>query len=146
MIYNILEYGAVGDGRTDCAAAIQKAIDRCSVEGGRVVIPAGRFLSGFLQLKSNVELYLEQGAALVSALSDEEEKYFLFACHGENITISGNGTIDGQGRLRCVDDNADYGEMCIRDRTYGPDAGIHIQSHKYRGTCIFFRLPLEDVG
>lgn len=109
MIYNILEYGAVGDGKTDCAAAIQKAIDRCSVEGGRVVIPAGRFLSGFLQLKSNVELYLEQGAALVSDLSDEEEKYFLFACHGENITISGNGTIDGQGRLRFVDDNADYG-------------------------------------
>lgn len=109
MIYNILEYGAVGDGKTDCAAAIQKAIDVCSENGGRVLIPSGRFLSGFLRLKSNVELYLEQGAVLVSDLSNSEARYFLFACHEKNITISGNGTIDGQGRLRFVDDNADHG-------------------------------------
>lgn len=109
MVYNILEYGAVGDGVTECAAAIQKAIDVCSRNGGMVLVPAGRFLSGFLQLKSNVDLHLEHGAVLVSDLSNQEAKYFLFACHEQNITISGDGTIDGQGRRRFVDDDADCG-------------------------------------
>ncbi len=112
MIFNILDYGADAGGKRDSAPAIQKAIDICSETGGRVYIPAGSFLTGFLRLRSNVELYLEQGAVLISDLEAETSKYFLYACHEKNITISGEGKIDGQGRKRFVDDGADgeFGE------------------------------------
>jgi len=74
-------------------------------------VPAGRFLSGFLRLRSNVELYLEQGAELISDLG-ETSGYFLYADNEKNITISGEGRVDGQGRLRFEEDGADdgYGE------------------------------------
>ena len=78
MVYNILDYGADGSGKKNCASAIQQAIDVCSKTGGRVYVPAGRFLSGFLQIRSNVELYLEQGAVLISDLEEQKEGYFLY--------------------------------------------------------------------
>src|SRR5829696_8290968 len=50
-------YGAKPDGRTDCTAAFREAIDRCSkLGGGRVVVPAGTYLTGAIHLKSNVNL------------------------------------------------------------------------------------------
>ena len=73
MDYSILDYGAVADGVTNCAAAIQQAVDTASAAGGgRVVVPAGRFLSGSVLLKSNVELHLESGAVLISSLNPAE--------------------------------------------------------------------------
>ena len=72
-VYNILDYGAVADGITNSAAAIQKAVDVCSVQGGgRVLIPAGRFLSGTIELKSHVDLHLESGAELICSLNRED--------------------------------------------------------------------------
>ena len=69
MEYNVLDFGAVADGVTNNAAAIQRAIDEATIRGGKVIIPSGRFLSGTLTLKSNVELYLETGAVLISSLN-----------------------------------------------------------------------------
>ncbi len=127
MLYNILDFGAVADGRTNCAAAIQEAIDACNETGGVVFIPAGNFLSGSLRLRSNVELHLENGACLTASsvpgdmidfskeFEDDNEDTgweggcFLFACHEKNITISGQGKIDGQGRLYFYDDDAPDG-------------------------------------
>ena len=64
-----MAYGAVADGQTNCREAIQKAIDHCNENGGgRVVVPAGKYLSGTIILKSNVELHLENGAVLISSL------------------------------------------------------------------------------
>lgn len=74
---NILEYGARPDGVTNNAAAIQAAVDAASAAGGgRVVIPAGRFLSGSVMLKSNVELHLQSGAVLLSSLRPEDIRPF----------------------------------------------------------------------
>ncbi len=56
---DITQFGAVGDGRTDCTAAIAQAIDACAEKGGgRVVVPAGEFFTGPIHLKSNVNLHL----------------------------------------------------------------------------------------
>lgn len=126
-IFNIRDYGAVADGMTNNAAAIQRAIDDAALKGGRVVVPAGEYLSGTLVLKSNIDFHLEKGAVLISSLTEadildfaslfEDDNActgwdggcFLFACHEKNITISGEGTIYGQGDKVFVDDNADNG-------------------------------------
>ena len=105
--YDILSFGAKGDGMTDDAAAIQKAIDRCSAEGGGVVLmPRNHvFLSGPVELKSNVELHLEATATLkanpnesiykLSAFGENrgEGMLWLWAKDAENISITGKGTI-----------------------------------------------------
>ena len=55
MDYRITDYGAVADGTTNNRAAIQAAVDACTVAGGgRVIVPIGQFLSGTIVLKSNV--------------------------------------------------------------------------------------------
>jgi polygalacturonase len=63
--FNIIEYGAVGDGKTINTLAVQKAIDACYLNGGgKVVIPTGIFITGTINLKSHVNMYLEAGAIL----------------------------------------------------------------------------------
>lgn len=139
-IFNIMDYGAVSDGVTNNAAAIQRAIDDASRQGGRVVIPAGRFLSGTLVLKSDIDFHLEKGAVLISSLEEadildfaslfEDDNEctgwdggcFLFACHEKNITISGEGEIYGQGDQVFEDDNADDGahECPLRVAAFRP--------------------------
>jgi len=109
-IYNVRDHGAKGDGKTLDTAAIQSAIDKCSNEkGGTVLIPAGDFLSGSLELKSNVTLHLAASAKLLG--SPRREDYsagkgvppgngnivFLYAVNGNNISIEGKGTVDGNG-------------------------------------------------
>ncbi len=110
-IYDITRFGAVGDGVTNDAAAIQQAIDRCTAEGGGVVlVPRGHtFVCGPVQLKSNVELHVE-ATAVLKAHPDEgiyhlsafganegEGMMWLYADGAENISITGKGTIHGNG-------------------------------------------------
>ena len=111
--YNIKEFGAVADGRTDNTRAIQAAIDSCSRTGGKVVIPEGIFLSATLYLKSNVTLHLNNGATLLAHTDIQKYPYLdagiafygdqwakqalIFCKNAENVGIEGQGTIDGQG-------------------------------------------------
>ena len=110
--FNITAYGAVADGQSDSTEAIRRSIEAChNAGGGRVVVPAGIFSTGAIQLKSNVNLYLSEGATL--KFSTDTEKYlpavytrfegtecmnyspFIYAFEQENIAITGSGTLDG---------------------------------------------------
>ena len=109
--YSVRDFGAVGDGRTDDAAAIQRAIDTCSKDGGgRVVISSGHtFLCSPFHLASNIDLHLEPNARLLAHPDESHYTESAFrANRGEgmmwisgkdlkNVTISGTGEIDGNG-------------------------------------------------
>ncbi|MGH2644217.1 MAG: glycosyl hydrolase family 28-related protein, partial [Chitinophagaceae bacterium] len=63
--FNVKDYGAKADGKTNDAAAINKAIDAAAAAGGGTVFfPAGTYLSGSIRLKSNITLYLSSGTVL----------------------------------------------------------------------------------
>lgn len=110
---DISQYGAVGDGKTLNTAFLQKAIDDCSNSGGgRVVFPAGTFLSGTVVLKNDVTLYLTKNAVLLGSTDLEDYKNLdpfteglgievgwalVVAVDVKNIGIEGEGVIDGQG-------------------------------------------------
>lgn len=103
--YDIRSYGAMGNKETLNTAFIQKAIDDAfDAGGGRVLVPEGVYLTGSIHLKTNVELHLQKGAVLLGSihLSDYQKNnrwYALLLGRGqENISVTGEGTIDGQGR------------------------------------------------
>jgi len=74
--YNVKDYGAIGDGNNLDSKAINKAIDAASaVGGGTVYLPAGNYLSGSIHLKSNISLFLDQGATIIAAPVSAENGY-----------------------------------------------------------------------
>ena len=113
MVYHILDYGADPTGRALSHDAIQKAIDLCSqTGGGTVLIPAGVYITGPIELKSNVRLYTDYNALVL--FSDDFELYPVLdasfegldtkrcqspisARNAENIAITGHGTFNGHG-------------------------------------------------
>jgi Glycosyl hydrolases family 28 len=97
---DVTAYGAKGDGRTNDAAAIQKAIDACArAGGGTVYFAAGNYLSGTIMLKSHVTLRLSPAATLWGSrqIADYNPLHLIYAEDAENITIEGEGTINGNG-------------------------------------------------
>ena len=95
---SICDYGATAG--EECTAAIQAALDACSAQGGgRVLIPAGTFLSRTLYLRDNVELYLEEGAVLQGV--EDPDAYQPYIPHNDLTRYdSGNGTANAN----CVND------------------------------------------
>ncbi len=109
-IYNVKNFGAKGDGKTDDAVAIQKAIDACSKTGGQVLIPSPyTFMCSPVVLKSNIDLHLEAGAKLLANPNEKvytksafrnnpgEGTMWISAENISNLSISGNGEINGNG-------------------------------------------------
>jgi hypothetical protein len=109
-VYNVRDFGAKGDGTTVDTAAVQNAIDACHRDqGGTVLIPAGDFVVGTLELKSNLTLHLATKGRLLGSPNKEDYHagngippgngniVLLGGADLENITIEGNGTIDGNG-------------------------------------------------
>ncbi|MGI4872091.1 MAG: glycoside hydrolase family 28 protein [Janthinobacterium lividum] len=99
----ITAYGAKGDGQTNATAAVQQAIDAAAAQGGgRVLVPAGRFVTGPLVLKSGVELHLAKGATLLGSTHRLDygpvAASLLTAQDQHDVAITGQGTIDGRGR------------------------------------------------
>ena len=110
---DITRFGAVGDGKTLNTAFIQKAIDACNKSGGgRVVFPAGRYLSGTIVIKDNIILQLDKNAVLLGSTNTGDYQNLdpftdglgidvgwalVVAVDVKNIAIEGEGAIDGQG-------------------------------------------------
>ncbi|MFI0429349.1 glycoside hydrolase family 28 protein [Mariniflexile sp. HMF6888] len=120
--YLIVNFGAIGDGKTLNTEAIQKAIDFASENnGGKVIVPKGKYLTGTFEMKSNVELHLNENAILLGSTNprhyaslemkgrpespkkdDNSQLALIVAYKADNISISGKGTIDGQGRALAI--------------------------------------------
>ena len=103
-IFNIKDYGAVGDSATLNSKAIQKAINEASGNGGGIVYcPPGNYITGTLKLKNNITLYLSDGCKILGSTNmndyDSLNKHLLYAEDVRNILITGQGAIDGNGPL-----------------------------------------------
>jgi len=108
------KYGAVGDGKTLNTQAIQKAIDAAAKKGGVVTLAPGQYLTGSLFLKKGVELHLDKGVTLLGSqdLKDYPDMKtrvagiemvwpaaLLNILDQDNVAITGEGTVDGQGKV-----------------------------------------------
>ena len=118
--FNILSYGArAGDGK-DNSRAFQKAIDAAALHGGIVVVPAGRFVTAPIHLRSNVQLYLADKAVLLGSTKrldygPGKAMALISADSQRNISITGKGTIDGQGAELLKDIYRVLGDGSLKD-------------------------------
>lgn len=123
-IYNVMQYGARGDGKTNDAFSIQHAIDDCAKNGGgQVVLPSGHvFYSDSIRIRKNVDLHIQKGAVLKATdnidgyirpnklvntpktalvgnpVTEKPSFVFIYAYEADNCSISGEGTIDANGK------------------------------------------------
>jgi len=114
--YNIRDLGAKGDGVTLDTAAVQAAIDACNRDrGGTVLVPAGIFVIGTVELRSNVTLHIAAEGKLLGSADGKQYHAIdaiplqgdttledgnwalIFAVAAQNFAVEGPGTIDGQG-------------------------------------------------
>lgn len=128
VILDAVEMGVPADGHTVVTDELQKLIDKCSESGGVVYLRDGIYLTGMIELKKNVTLYIEEGAVLKGVLDIEAypvreskthpnwnmlvqgpQKALIYADNQENIRIMGGGTIDGSG-----DFPGEYGSESLR--------------------------------
>ena len=118
MNTNILDFGVIPSSSEICTEKLQQAKDKCAATGGgRVIVPAGTYITGTLWLRSGVELHLEHGSVIKGStnMDDYNEldafpqnfsspvnekwlgKHLLLAVECEDIAITGTGAFDGNG-------------------------------------------------
>ena len=110
--FNIMEFDAAGDGIRLDTTAIQAAIDACSSSGGKLIFPAGTYLTGTIYIKENVELHLEKDAVILGSADIDDyttdtggiryttpwmDRCLIYAEGADNISITGEGNLDGNG-------------------------------------------------
>jgi parallel beta-helix repeat protein len=126
---NIVDLGAKGDGQTDNTLIIQKSIDEASASGnGKVIVPAGTFLTGVIHIKSNVEINLAEnavwlGSARRADYGAKDASPLIVAKGQHNFSITGKGTIDGNGKELIKDLYAMLKAGTLEDsewKTYNP--------------------------
>ena len=139
--FNIKDYGAVSDGNTNNSEAFKEAIAACNeAGGGKVIVPKGKFLTGPIHLKSNVNLHLAEGAEVL--FSKNKQDYLpvvhtsyegvelmnysplIYAKGQKNIAVTGKGTLNGQA------DNDNWWPWCGAER-YGHQEGESQQKDKH---------------
>jgi polygalacturonase len=167
---NIQQLGAKPDGQTKCTEVIKKAIAQAEKNGGGTIyFPAGEYLTGAIILKSNITLHLDAGATL--KFSDDFDDYLpfvqmrwegtvmksfcplIYACEQENITITGRGKIDGNGKkwwnemfkhMIEIRDSGDVRELNKYQKMWvEQNQGLETSDYYHRTMKLrFFRPPL----
>lgn len=110
--YNIADFGAIADGTTLNTLAFKKAIETCSKNGGgKVLVPAGKYLTGAIHLENNVNLHLEDHAEILFSIDPNQYPIvhtsfegtelmnyspLIYAKNKTNVAITGKGTLNGQ--------------------------------------------------
>lgn len=158
-------FGAKGDGHTKDTAALQKAIDQCAAQGGTVKLTGGTFVSAPLVLRSNVTLWVDSGATLLG--SPDHDDYpkitelrspalqpLLSAENATGITITGGGTIDGNGQswwlaARAEHDHGIVGTGYMRPRlvVLSHSRHIHMENVTFQNSPFWQVVPYycDDV-
>ena len=135
--FNVLDYGAISDGQTYNTEAFAKTIAACVEKGGgKVIVPAGKYLTGAIHLDSNINFHLEEGAEILFSVNPKDY-YPLVATSYEgvelmnyspliytykktNVAITGKGTLNGQAS------NENWWAWCGKE-TYGWTKGTPMQ-------------------
>lgn len=136
-VYNVANYGAVGDAVVMCTESIQKALDECAANGGGIVtFNPGVYLTGSLFVKSNTEFNIPKGTTIIGSNNLEDYRRIdtrvagvemewpaalINVISARNVAITGTGTIDGRGKIfwekywKMVKDYEDRGLRWIVD-------------------------------
>jgi polygalacturonase len=112
-VFNVVDYGAVADGKTKDTQAIAEAIQACAkAGGGRVLFTPGTYLTGPIRLQSNVELHVEPDATVLFSRQFDDYPLVVTQYEGEetvrccsplwgenlqNVAFTGQGIFNGQG-------------------------------------------------
>ncbi|NJB71814.1 polygalacturonase [Saonia flava] len=155
-IYSIIDWGAIGDGRTMNTNAFMRAIQKCAEEGGgKVLVPSGKYLTAPIHLESNVNLYLEKGAEIL--FSKDHGDYplvntsyegtelinfspLIYAKGKSNIAITGEGVLNGQAGIE------NWWPWCGKD-TYGWKKGQpkqHSSLEKLKNHMSVKGVPVDE--
>ncbi len=146
--FNIVDYGAVSGGSVLCTSAINNAISACNAAGGgKVVVPAGTYLTGAIHLRSNVNLYVSKDAILLFSTSPSDylpvvltrfegvECYnyspFIYAYGQSNIAITGSGTLDGNASYASWWDWKTMGDADRTDLFEMAESGVAVSSRVF---------------
>lgn len=154
--FDITRFGAVANGLTDCTQAFRQAIARCNeAGGGRVVVPAGEFMTGAVHLMSNVNLHVASGATI--KFSQNPKDYlpvvftrwegmelmnyspFIYAFEQENIAVTGAGTLDGG-----CDNEHWWGWKGSREHGWKPGDPNQMAARHVLGEMVERGVPVSD--
>ncbi|HEY3762647.1 MAG TPA: glycosyl hydrolase family 28-related protein [Verrucomicrobiae bacterium] len=113
-VFNVRDFGAVGDGTNNDTVAFQKGLDACATRGGQLVVPPGNYLIGSVQMSSHTTLQLEQGTTLTGSGNTNDypmipirwegrweigRRGLIYATNADDIAIIGPGKIIGNPKM-----------------------------------------------
>lgn len=156
--FNVRDFGAIADGTTDNTKAFADAINKCNAEGGgMVIVPAGKYFTGAIHLKSNVNFHLEKGSELL--FSTDTKAYLpvvhtsfegnelmnysplIYAYKQQNVAVTGKGILNGQAN------NENWWPWCGA-KQYGYKEGMpkHMDAHNKDRLMAMAdsRVPVEE--
>jgi polygalacturonase/outer membrane protein assembly factor BamB len=166
--FNIADYGAKGDGTTNNTAAFRKAIEAChKAGGGKVLVPAGKWLTGAIHLKSNVNLHMVKDAEI--HFSDDPQDYLpavftrwagfevmnysplIYANGCQSIAVTGPGKLFGHGKKwwewnKRLDERNKVGPKLQAFGAKGVPAGEHVFASPELGLRPQFISPIHCRG
>jgi hypothetical protein len=133
---DVHHFGAVGRRSQDATSAFRRAVETCARRGGGIVyVGPGAYVSGPIELRDNITLYLDAGATLYlnpdTVIPDGQPDALVYSRGAKNISISGKGTLDGQAKYKWAipeGEDSEISEETALARAAGEDMrrSIHV--------------------